>query len=65
MVYIMVDAWIKNLNGAISETKSELRSPLKAVFYDRQSANAVEKIVHTDRPTLSLIDVGLFLIKGK
>ena len=38
----MVDVWIKNLNGGISETKSELGSPLKAISYDRQSANATE-----------------------
>ena len=58
-----------NLKGPISKTKSVLRSPVEAVSYERQSANAVETILlvlyygrivlfyHTDRPTSCLIDV--------
>ena len=66
-----------NLKGPISKTKSGLRSPIEAVSSERQSASAVETILlvlyygrivlfyHTDRHTLCLIDVRLFLIKGK
>ena len=34
-----------NLKGTISKTKSGLRSPIEAVSYERQSANAVETIL--------------------